>query len=145
MCEKPKKYPRDQDWNFFFRFKRKKPPKYVFCVFLKQFMMERNLSNVLFVVLFHFEGNKPLKCAFCGFLKQFMMERNLSNICLRFFTANLLKRVLWNSAQSHLLHTITLAICGFRNLRYFAQSQNQQIEVFYCIYYRNMKSYFKSL
>ena len=95
--------------------------------------MERNLSNVLFVVLFHFEGNKPLKCAFCGFLKQFMMERLLSNICFALFTANLLKRVLWNSARSHLLHTITPAICGFHNLQYFARSQNQQIAGFYCI------------
>ena len=51
---------------------------------------------------------------------------------LRFFTANLLKRVVWNSARSQLLHTITLAICGFRNLRYFARSQNQQIAGFYC-------------
>ena len=107
--------------------------KCIFCSFLKQFMMERNLSNVLFVVLFHFEGNKPLKCAFCGFLKQFMMERILSNICFAVFTANLLKRVLWNSAWSHSLHTITLTICGFRNLRYFARSQNQQIAGFYCI------------
>ena len=84
------------------------------------------------MVLFHFEGNGPLKCAFCGFLNQFMMERILSNICFAVFTANLLKRVLWNSARSHLLHTITLAICGFRNLRYFARSQNQQIAGFYC-------------
>ena len=52
---------------------------------------------------------------------------------LRFFTANLQKRVLWNSARSHLLHTITPIICGFRNLRYFARSQNQQIAGFYCI------------
>ena len=51
---------------------------------------------------------------------------------LRFFTANLQKRVLWNSARSHLLHTITPAICGFRNLRYFARSQNQQNAGFYC-------------
>ena len=63
----------------------KGPLKCTLCSFQKQIMMERNLSNVLFVVLFHFEGNKPLKCAFCSFLKQFMMERSLSNICFAVF------------------------------------------------------------
>ena len=108
-------------------FKIKETAKHTF----DRFLTLMNLSNVCFAVLFHVERCFKIKET----AKQFMMERNLSNIC--FFTANLLKRVLWNSARSHLLHTITPAICGFRNLRYFARSQNQQIAGFYCIALRS--------
>ena len=56
-------------------FEGKKAVECIFCRFLKQFMIERCLSNVCLADLFHF----------CSFLKQFMMVKNLSNVCFAVF------------------------------------------------------------
>jgi hypothetical protein len=68
-----------------------------------------------------------------GWIDYTVKPRNLQPRNLQ--PRNLRTSSLLYTAWSHLLHTITLAICGFRNLRYnLAWSQNQQIAGFYCTY-----------